>query len=68
METSLEQTLIEVWQQALVENATVVELDGGRFPFGVLPSAACGMWTSCSIATRFADWSRTRTRGRCGRS
>ena len=26
------QALIEVWRQALVENATVVELDGGRYP------------------------------------
>ena len=28
----LEQTLIEVWRQAVVENATVVELDGSRYP------------------------------------
>jgi hypothetical protein len=29
---SFEQPLIEVWRQALVENATVVELDGNRYP------------------------------------
>jgi len=30
--SSFEQTLIEVWRQALAENATVVELDSGRYP------------------------------------
>ena len=32
MKSSFEQTLIEVWRQALVDNATVVELDGGLYP------------------------------------
>jgi hypothetical protein len=32
MKPSFEHTLIEVWRQALVENATVVELDGSRYP------------------------------------
>lgn len=32
MKSSFEETLIEVWRQALVENATVVELDGTRYP------------------------------------
>jgi len=32
MELSFEETLIEVWRQALVENATTVELDGNRYP------------------------------------
>lgn len=32
MKLSFEQALIEVWRQALVENATVVELDGTRYP------------------------------------
>ena len=30
--SSFEETLIEVWRQSLVENATVVELDGNRYP------------------------------------
>jgi hypothetical protein len=30
--SSFEETLIEVWRQTLVENATVVELDGSRYP------------------------------------
>jgi hypothetical protein len=30
--SSFEETLIEVWRQALVENATVVELDSSRYP------------------------------------
>jgi hypothetical protein len=29
---SLEQTLINVWRQTLVENASAVELDGNRYP------------------------------------
>jgi hypothetical protein len=32
MKMSAERALIEVWRQALVENATVVELDGNRYP------------------------------------
>jgi hypothetical protein len=32
MELSFEETLIEVWRQALGENATTVELDGNRYP------------------------------------
>jgi hypothetical protein len=32
VDNSFEQTLTEVWRQALVENATVVELDGNRYP------------------------------------
>lgn len=31
-ESSLEQTLVEVWRQALVENAKVVELGSTRYP------------------------------------
>src|ERR1700719_1434753 len=32
MALSFEQALIEVWRQSLVENATVVELGGSRYP------------------------------------
>ena len=32
MDASFEQALIEVWRQTLVEDATVVELDGSRYP------------------------------------
>lgn len=32
MNLSFEETLIEVWRQSLVENATVVQLDGNRYP------------------------------------
>ena len=32
MNSSFEQTLIEVWRQALVENAKVVELGKARYP------------------------------------
>jgi hypothetical protein len=32
MKSSFEHTLIEVWRQSLVENATAVELDGRRYP------------------------------------
>jgi hypothetical protein len=32
MNPSFEQTLVEVWRQALVENADVVELGAARYP------------------------------------
>ena len=32
MKFSFEKVLTEVWRQVLVENATVVELDGSRYP------------------------------------
>ena len=37
MSFSLEQTLIKVWRQSLVENATVVELGGSNYPVGRTP-------------------------------
>ena len=35
MESSFEQTLVEVWRQALVENAKVVVLGTERYPVRV---------------------------------
>jgi NADPH-dependent ferric siderophore reductase len=35
--SSFEETLIEVWRQALVENATVVELSGSRYAVRLTP-------------------------------
>ena len=32
MKPSFEQTLVDVWRQVLVENASVVELGGKRYP------------------------------------
>jgi hypothetical protein len=32
MKLNFEQVFIEVWRQTLVENATVLELDGSRYP------------------------------------
>ena len=37
MNSSFEQTLVDVWRQALVENASVVELDGKRYPVRITP-------------------------------
>ena len=37
MKLSLEETLIEVWRQALVEDARVVELGTGRYPVRKTP-------------------------------
>jgi hypothetical protein len=37
MNSSFEQALIEVWGQALIENATVVELGTERFPVRMTP-------------------------------
>ena len=46
--SSFEETLIEVWRQSLVANATVVELDGSGVPVRRLPDAPCGKWISSS--------------------
>ena len=37
MNPSFEQTLVDVWRQALVENADVVELDGKRYSVRITP-------------------------------
>ena len=37
MNASFEQTLIDVWRQALVENADVVKLGGKRYPVRITP-------------------------------
>ena len=37
MNPSFEQALLDVWRQALVENASVVELDGKRYPVRITP-------------------------------
>jgi hypothetical protein len=37
MNTSLEQTLVDVWRQILVENATVVELGGKSYSVRTTP-------------------------------
>lgn len=37
MKSSPEEALIEAWRQALVENATVVKVDGGRYPVRLIP-------------------------------
>ena len=37
MKPSFEQTLIGVWQQVLVKNATVVELSGRSYPVRITP-------------------------------
>jgi hypothetical protein len=37
MNTSFEQTLVEVWRQAFVENADAVELSGKRYSVRITP-------------------------------
>jgi len=37
MSPSFEQTLVEVWRQVLIENASVVELGGKRYPVRITP-------------------------------
>lgn len=75
MKLSFEETLIDVWRQALVENAKAIELGTERFPVRWLPSAAFRRWTSYSMVMRFVALSKTRKRnldrprwrGRAGR-
>lgn len=37
MNPSFEHTLVEVWRQVLIENASVVELDGKRYSVHITP-------------------------------
>ena len=37
MHASFEQTLVDVWRQVLVQNATVVELSGKRYSVRITP-------------------------------
>jgi hypothetical protein len=37
MNSSFQQTLVEVWRQVLIENAKAVELDGKRYSVRVTP-------------------------------
>jgi hypothetical protein len=37
MNSSFEQTLVDVWRQVLVENADVVELGAERYPIRLTP-------------------------------
>jgi len=37
MKSSFEETVIEVWRHALVEDAAIAELDGSRYPFSRTP-------------------------------
>jgi hypothetical protein len=37
MNATLEQTLVDVWRQVLIDNASVVELGGKRYPVRITP-------------------------------
>jgi hypothetical protein len=37
MNASFQQTLVDVWRQVLVENASVVEFGGKRYPVRITP-------------------------------
>ena len=37
MNPSFEQTLVEIWRQVLIENASVIELAGRRYPVRITP-------------------------------
>jgi hypothetical protein len=37
MTPSFDRTLVDVWRQVLIENASVVELDGKRYPVRITP-------------------------------
>ena len=50
MNPSFEQTLVEVWRQALVENVKVVELGKARYPVRKTPKRRLrqAVWLGCS--------------------
>src|SRR6266404_2074491 len=55
---SFEETLIEVWRQALVENAKAVKVGGESYPVRQTPKRGLREGFSCSTSARFVDWSR----------
>ncbi len=56
MNSSFEQTLVEVWRQVHVENADAAELGTERYPVRRTPNEVYGRWISFSIGTRFVGW------------
>ena len=62
------QALVEVWRQALTENAAVVELGKDRYRLRRTPKRGLRQVTSFSTEARFVDWSRTLIRNPGGRS
>jgi len=54
--SSLDDALIEVWRQALVENAKTVELDGQRFPVRWNPKRGLRQVDVVSIPFVFAGF------------
>jgi hypothetical protein len=62
MRFSCDETLLVVGVRSW--SRTSRPLNSGRrvIPCGELPNAARGRWISCSTETKFAGWSRTRTR------
>jgi len=64
---SLDETLIEVWQQALVENAKAVKVGGESYPVRRTPKRGFARGGfSCSTGTRFEDLSKNLIRSPVG--
>ena len=58
MKPSFEQTLVDVWRQVLVENASVIEL-GGKRSSSHHSTEGLRQVDFVLTATKFAVWSRT---------
>jgi hypothetical protein len=58
MKPSFEQTLVDVWRQVLVENASEVKLGGKRYAVRIL----------FLMETKCGRWSKTRIRNHVGHS
>jgi len=68
MGLSFEKTFIEVWRQALVENATAVKLDGDLYPVRRTPKRGLRQADFAFYGDQLRDRSRTRKRNPSGQS
>jgi hypothetical protein len=68
MELSFEQAFIEVWRQALVENAKTVLLGSERYPVRSTPKRGLRQVDFVFEGKRFAVWNRTPRQNPGGRS
>ena len=66
MKFSFEQTLVEVWRQALVENAKTVALGADRFPVRRTPKKGLRQVDLVFKGNEIRGWSRIRRRNPAG--
>ena len=68
MKLSFEQTLVEVWRQALVDDAKTVLLGSERYPVRSTPKRGLRQVDFVFDGNEFEDWNRTPRLNHGGRS